>query len=699
MATDPSGATDTATVTVNLMEVNEPPVFPADAIKTLYIVENDNDPVIFTDKANQPSTSEVGNYSVVDDDGTDVDGEPVWTLEGADKDLFTIVGADLEAVATLTADHETKGSYSVTIVATTTDATDGDADDRGSMSGKLDVTINVLDAEDTGKVSIMVREPQVGVSVTATVTDQDGGILRKTWQWSSAGEASDNDCPTDDAGTWDDIDGATSFIYTPKTADINNCLRATATYVDNIDGVTDDTGNTSEMASKIMERPVQDSNAANTAPAFPDQDHDTAGDQSESAMREIAENTKAGEIIGEAIQAQDANGDLLIHTLHGDDASAFSIDRDNGQLKTKEALDYETKDTYMVTVVATDPSGAMASIAVTIMLTDEDDPAEITLGPVGPVANVAPAFADDAATDFTVDENMDAGAAVGMVEAIDEGDTLTYSDDSVYFDVDDMGNITTTMMLDHEAMASHMVTITATDSDGATDTIMVTIMVTDVDETPMFEREAVEFSVEENVPVGTVVGTETAMLVESYSDDSDYFDVDNMGQITTAMMLMDYESGTTSYMVTVTATGTDGSTDTIVVTVTVSDAHPDCTVADNMGLTNDCEALLDAKGDLGGSLNWDTDTAMAAWEGVTMSDGRVSGIWLRDEGLDGSVSAALGRLDMLTVLNLHSNSLSGEIPDLSGATMLEELYLANNADYVTCLTAALRARSRHGSTA
>ena len=106
--------------------------------------------------------------------------------------------------------------------------------------------------------------------------------------------------------------------------------------------------------------------------------------------------------------------------------------------------------------------------------------------------------------------------------------------------------------------------------------------------------------------------------------------------------------------------------------------HPDCTVMDNMGLTNDCEALLDAKADLGGDLNWDTDTAMADWEGVTMSDGRVSGIWLKDEGLDGSVSAALGRLDMLTVLNLHSNSLSGEIPDLSGATMLEGLYLANN---------------------
>ena len=105
---------------------------------------------------------------------------------------------------------------------------------------------------------------------------------------------------------------------------------------------------------------------------------------------------------------------------------------------------------------------------------------------------------------------------------------------------------------------------------------------------------------------------------------------------------------------------------------------------DNNGLTNDCEALLDAMADLGGDLDWVAGTPVADWQGVTMSDdGRVSGIWLRDEGLDGSVSAALGRLDMLTVLNLHSNSLSGEIPDLSDASMLEELYLAGNADYVT----------------
>ena len=110
----------------------------------------------------------------------------------------------------------------------------------------------------------------------------------------------------------------------------------------------------------------------------------------------------------------------------------------------------------MIEVTAKDPFGGEGSTMVTITVTDKNEAPSLTLFtppvvPVAPVENVAPAFADDAAT-FMVYENMDAGAEVGMVMAMDEGDTLTYSDDSMYFDVDDMGNITTAMMLDHEAM-------------------------------------------------------------------------------------------------------------------------------------------------------------------------------------------------------------------------------------------------------
>ena len=59
---------------------------------------------------------------------------------------------------------------------------------------------------------------------------------------------------------------------------------------------------------------------------------------------------------------------------------------------------------------------------------------------------------------------------------------------------------------------------------------------------------------------------------------------------------------------------------------------------------NDCEALLDSEDALGGSLNWADDTAMSDWDGVTMSDGRVTAVNLRDQGLDGTIPAALGRL-------------------------------------------------------
>ena len=50
--------------------------------------------------------------------------------------------------------------------------------------------------------------------------------------------------------------------------------------------------------------------------------------------------------------------------------------------------------------------------------------------------------------------------------------------DSTYFDVDDMGNITTTMMLNYEEMSSHTVTVTASNSEGSGN-IEVTIAVID----------------------------------------------------------------------------------------------------------------------------------------------------------------------------------------------------------------------------
>ena len=93
-----------------------------------------------------------------------------------------------------------------------------------------------------------------------------------------------------------------------------------------------------------------------------------------------------------------------------------------GQISTAVELDYESlpEDAkyYMVMLMATDPSGAYDTIMVKITVTDGPDNAIIG---VGPAENTAPAFADDAETDFMVYENMDAGAAVGMVDGHGRG--------------------------------------------------------------------------------------------------------------------------------------------------------------------------------------------------------------------------------------------------------------------------------------
>ena len=46
--------------------------------------------------------------------------------------------------------------------------------------------------------------------------------------------------------------------------------------------------------------------------------------------------------------------------------------------------------------------------------------------------------------------------------------------------------------------------------------------------------------------------------------------------------------------------------------------------------------------------------------------------------MTGPITSELGILTNLRVLNLHSNRLTGTIPDLSDIAVLEELYLPNN---------------------
>ena len=118
---------------------------------------------------------------------------------------------------------------------------------------------------------------------------------------------------------------------------------------------------------------IADSTAptTNTAPMFTD---------GTSTTRSIAENTAANTNIGNAVAATDPENDTLTYTLSGTDATSFDIESTTGQLKTKSALDYETKSTYTVTVTVSDGS-LTDTITVTINIKniEETSPATTTV--------------------------------------------------------------------------------------------------------------------------------------------------------------------------------------------------------------------------------------------------------------------------------------------------------------------------------
>ncbi|CAH1414792.1 unnamed protein product [Lactuca virosa] len=99
------------------------------------------------------------------------------------------------------------------------------------------------------------------------------------------------------------------------------------------------------------------------------------------------------------------------------------------------------------------------------------------------------------------------------------------------------------------------------------------------------------------------------------------------------------------------------------------------------GLSDDREALLALKSsiDPSNSLQWN-GTDFCKWEGVREClRGRVSKLVLENVNLRGTLdSRSLNQLDQIRVLSLKQNSISGEIPELSGLANLKSLYLSYN---------------------
>ena len=279
----------------------------------------------------------VADYSAEDPERKTI----TWSLSGTDRDDFVLApNGELSFRALpdyeIPTDSGGNNSYLVTVRASD-----------GTNTASKPVTVTVINLDEDGTVSLSSDQPQVGTALDANLEDPDGSVSAVGWIWE--GSTSRN-------RGWSAIDGANAGSYTPVTADLNHYLRVTASY-------TDGEG-TGKEARVVSANRVRAATVTNTAPVFP---------QTETGQRTVAENTRAGVSVGAAVRANDAEDAILTYTLEGTEADAFSIVRGTGQVRTKDPLDYESKDRYAFTVRATDPSGLSASISVTITVTDENE--------------------------------------------------------------------------------------------------------------------------------------------------------------------------------------------------------------------------------------------------------------------------------------------------------------------------------------
>ena len=174
-----------------------------------------NDPAYFTEGSetgrsvpeNTPPGQNIGQpFQAEDPQGTPL----IYGLYGADASFFKIDRLTGQLITQAPLDFETQSSYQVRV---------------GLNGGVtiITVTVDVINVDEPGVVKLSQERAVVGVPVTATLTDPDGGVANVAWQWSASS----------DGVTWIDIPGATGSTYTPVDLDQDQFLRAAAVYSDN----------------------------------------------------------------------------------------------------------------------------------------------------------------------------------------------------------------------------------------------------------------------------------------------------------------------------------------------------------------------------------------------------------------------------------------------------------------------------------
>ena len=229
------------------------------------------------------------------------------------------------------------------------------------------------------------------------------------------------------------------------------------------------------FAAALSLNSIVDSGYADEARGLPPHFHN------DTASRSVAEGTAADTNIGSAVSAHN-RGNHGRYVLGGADAASFSIDSNNGQLKTNAVLDYETRTSYSVTVTVQQGKISPLSDHVSgpIIIYSDADSIDVTIN----VTDINLSFSDGSSTTRSIQENSAANTNIGSaVTALNfsasRDDYVLRGADASSFNIDrETGQLKTRASLDYETQNSYSVRIDAEANSGVEGSIDITINVT-----------------------------------------------------------------------------------------------------------------------------------------------------------------------------------------------------------------------------
>ncbi|MCY4417550.1 MAG: cadherin domain-containing protein [Chloroflexi bacterium] len=523
---DPDGLSDTIQVQIEVANVNEPPVISGNTAV----------------EWRENRTGNVTRYTAADPERDSVE----WTVSGTEAGFFSI---DSNGYLTFNDPPDFEASrgntYEITVVGTDTD----------SNSGELDVTVTVTNVNEPptveGRTSLALSENDEAFDETYSATDPEGSATTFTWSVSGT-----------DGGdfTINRDTGVLTFRNTPdyeRPADSNR---------DNeylVQVRASDGSLTGALDVTVTVTPVNEPPTITGTETL---------SYAENNVRTVA-----------TYRATDPEGATIIWSLSGTDDDDFDIS-ETGPLTFTEIPDFEAPDDanqdneYLVTVEARDDAFNYARLDVTITVTNSTGAEEPT---ITTTSNPSPYRENGAGAVYTFRARDPQGRAVTWSVTGTDGDD---------FRISSGGALTFANPPDFENPADsnrdniYEITVVVTDDQGLTDSVDVTITVTN-------HNEGVEPTISTRSPPSTYRenGTSTVYTFRASDpqrqditwtlegDDSGVFNISSAGALV-FINRPDFEAPVDSdrqndYQLTVIVTDPDGHADRLSFTITVTDVN------------------------------------------------------------------------------------------------------------------------------